>query len=518
MPGSLKNRALKRLQFFLDYTVGIGYLKKFASPHSSHKGGSVKLWFRGDLTTHMKPLRHFVFNKYLIFFFLLFFIFFPVNNGAAAPHLAGGQFRTTIKDTLNALWTGRAFDPELVQRQRTVKNALDKGLLSGDDLKRLITEATPDLVNRFETSRYILEEIPDRFNVLFSPYLDWNTAKEKIIWGTIASLLGNKDPFILKLATLAPEGTPWLDVPQTILVPRIIKLTKGALKPKFYTGGVMGEDSDVLRKMDIGQMDGCGCTTLGVVTASPDASIFMVPNLFNNYEEIDFICRTFRKRLDQSFEKRGYICGAIIDTGFLYVFSKNKMSGLEDLRKQKALTSLGRIESALLDELNVDAIPVAVPEVVSALSTGLADTFIAPPAWALGMQAYQYVNYYIQKPFYYSPGVVLLSTNTRQKIRDHFDLSEPLVFNTQELIVLEIKSIEPEWKKRGRIYEAKSLNAFESRCGIKPVRLSAKDQACFEKAAENVREKLAGSAYSADLLDDVVKALKQYRKMAGENR
>ena len=305
----------------------------------------------------MNSFRHFKLNRHFFSLFLLSCIFFPVTNGIAAPRFAAEQFRATIKDTLTALWTGRDFNPDLELRQHKLRECLDTGRISGDDLKRLITDATPDLVNRFETSRYILEEIPDRFNVLFSPYLDWNTAKEKIIWGTIASLLANKDPFILKLATLAPEGTPWLDVPQTILVPRIIKLTNGALKPKFYTGGVMGEDSDVLRKMDIGQLDGCGCTTLGVVSASPEASIFMVPNLFNNYEEIDFICRTFRKRLDQSFEKRGYICGAIIDTGFLYVFSKNKITGLEDLKKQKALTSLGRIESALLDELDVDAIP-----------------------------------------------------------------------------------------------------------------------------------------------------------------
>ena len=451
-------------------------------------------------------------NRPVFVFIFLLCIVIPVKNGSVASRLPREQFHKTIKDTLTALWTGREFEPDLVQRQRSLKSALDKGLLSGDDLKKLMTNATPDLVNRFETSRYILEEIPDRFDVLFAPHLDWDTVKEEIVWGTIASLLANKEPFILKLATLAPEGTPWLDVPQTILVPRIIKLTNGALKPKFYTGGVMGEDSDVLRKMDIGQLDGCGCTTLGVVTASPDASIFMVPNLFNNYEEIDFVCRTFRKRLDQSFEKRGYICGAIIDTGFLYVFSKKKITGLDDLRKQKALTSLGRIESALLDGLGVDAIPVAVPEVVSALSTGLADTFIAPPAWALGMQAYQYVNYYIQKPFYYSPGVVLLSTGTRQKIRDHFDLSEALVFNTQELIVLEIKSIEPEWKKRGRDYEAKSLRAFESRCDIKPVVLSPEDLAFFAKTAGNVRAQLAGSAYSGDLLHDVSEALESYRK------
>jgi TRAP-type C4-dicarboxylate transport system substrate-binding protein len=303
-----------------------------------------------------------------------------------------------------------------------------------------------------------------------------------------------------------------MDIPQTILVPRIAKITNGALQPKFYTGGVMGEDTDVLRKMDIGQLDGCGCTTLGVVTASPEASVFMAPDLFNNYEEIDYVYEKLRKRLDKSFEQKGYICGGIIDSGFLYVFSKKEILSLDELKQHKTITCMGEVESTLLKELGVNAVPVAMPEVISALSSGMADTFIAPPAWALGMQAYQYVKYYIKTPFFYSPGVVLLSANTRSKIQNHFGVSEAAAFNTQELIVLELMAVEPEWKKRGRIYEEKSLEAFEAKCGIQPVILSPQDQKTFAEAARSVRDKLAGKAYPRDLLDDVSKTLEQYRK------
>ena len=421
-------------------------------------------------------------------------------------------FQGALNDILTVFWTGQAFTPETGKKGVLLKDALQSGEITDTELKEMIQTGMRAIIPRYKTSRYILEEIPDRFNAIFSPLVAWDTVREEIVWGIISEALKNKEPFILKLATLAPEGTPWMDVPQTILVPRIIHLTGGALRPKFYTGGVMGEDNDVLRKMDIGQLDGCGCTTLGVVTASPDASVFMAPNLFQNYEEIDHICVRFRRQLDESFEKRGYICGAIIDSGFLYVFSKKRITGLDDLKKQKALTSIGHIELTLLEELGVDPVPVAIPEVVSSLSTGMADTFIAPAAWALGMQAYQYVNYYIQTPFFYSPGVVLLSDSTRDKIGRHFGLPETLVYNTQELIVLEIKGIEPEWKKRGRIYEEKSLKAFEMKCGIRPVALSARDQRIFEQAARNVREKLAGKDYPRKLLDDVMAALEAYRE------
>ncbi|MEW6078878.1 MAG: TRAP transporter substrate-binding protein DctP [Thermodesulfobacteriota bacterium] len=443
----------------------------------------------------------------------LIFLFSPVLSAERkADNLPREDFQSALNNVLSSLWTGQAFTPEIEKKRALLKDTLKSGAISEADLKELIRTEMSAIIHRYKTSRYILEEIPDRFNDTFSPLAAWDKVKEEIVWGVIAEELKNKEPFVLKLATLAPEGTPWMDVPQTILVPRITQLTGGALRPKFYTGGVMGEDNDVLRKMDIGQLDGCGCTTLGVVTASPDASVFMAPDLFRNYDEIDYICVKFRRQLDESFEKRGYICGAIIDSGFLYVFSKKKIAGLDDLKKQKALTSIGHIELTMLEELGVDPVPVAIPEVVSALSTGLADTFIAPAAWALGMQAYQYVNYYITTPFFYSPGVVLLSDSTRDKIGKHFGLPEAIVFNTQELIVLEIKAIEPEWKKRGRIYEEKSLKAFEVRCGIHPVTLSPRDQETFEQAARKVRENLAGKDYPRDLLDDVLASLEAYRK------
>ena len=59
----------------------------------------------------------------------------------------------------------------------------------------------------------------------------------------------------------------------------------------------MGEDTDILRKMDIGQLDSCGCTALGVLAACPDASALLLPGLFNNYDEIDYVLKKFRKRI-----------------------------------------------------------------------------------------------------------------------------------------------------------------------------------------------------------------------------
>jgi len=87
-----------------------------------------------------------------------------------------------------------------------------------------------------------------------------------------------------------------------------------------------------------------------------------------------------------------------------------------------------------------------------------------------------------------------------------------MVWNIQELIVLELKLIEPVWKKRGRIYEKKSLQAFESKCGIQPVTLSPEDRKGFEAAARRTQAKLADENYPRELLNDVLNALEKHRQ------
>jgi TRAP-type C4-dicarboxylate transport system substrate-binding protein len=318
---------------------------------------------------------------------------------------------------------------------------------------------------------------------------------------------------VLTIGTLAPPGTPWINIPETVLLPRIAKLSNNKVVVKVYGGGVMGEDTDILRKMDIGQLSGCGCTALGILAASPDTSVLLLPGLFRNYDEVDFILEKFRKRIDRSFEERGYILGALIDTGFFYLFTKYPISGgLADLKKQKLLTWFGEVETAFYQELGIDAAtPVAVPETISALSTGLANANLAPAAWMLGIQAYQYARYYFTPPMVYSPGAIIVSVATKEKLRKQFGVSETLAYNVQEMLIYEVSQLEPRWKKEVRDYEAKSLQAFKTKCGMKAVPLSAEDQKVLEQASARVADRLAGKAYPRDLMNDIRKALEEYR-------
>lgn len=441
------------------------------------------------------------------------FIVFCISgfiSSAPAAELTKAEVQAVLQESTRALLTGQEFSPELQQKQQLMKGMFQTGVIGKAELAAMVEATILPVLNNHKTTRYILKKAPERINALFSPYLDWEEVRT-IVWKAGSSVIKDGDQVVITIGTLAPPGTPWINVPETVLVPRMAQLSNNKVLIKIYGGGVMGEDTDILRKMDIGQLDGCGCTALGILAASPETSVFLVPGMYHNYNEIDYIYEKFRERIDKAFEDRGYILAALIDTGYFYIFSKYPVNSLADLKKQKVLTWFGAVETTLFGELGIDPTPVAVPEIVSALSTGLANTNLAPAAWMLGMQAYQYSNYYLKPPLLFSPAAVVVSNKTKDRLMRQFKLSDVFASNIQELLVYEVGTLEPQWKKLSREYEAKSLNAFETKCGMKAVTLSAEDQKTLAQAALKVQEKLADKTYPRDLMNDMQQALKEYR-------
>ena len=65
------------------------------------------------------------------------------------------------------------------------------------------------------------------------------------------------DPFIIKFATLAPDGSTWMNVIRE-LNKEIQEKSNNRLKFKIYPGGVSGDEKDVIRKIRIGQLHSGG--------------------------------------------------------------------------------------------------------------------------------------------------------------------------------------------------------------------------------------------------------------------
>jgi TRAP-type C4-dicarboxylate transport system substrate-binding protein len=428
----------------------------------------------------------------------------PVKSSAAA--LTADQIRDVVKESMQLLIKGNSPTGEQERMIQNLSEMIKSGEVSKGDIHKAVKKQISTDLEQYEISRYeignMLERAPKLLPSVTSEDLD------RMLWEKVGEMI--KEPIILKIGTLAPEGTSWIDFPRKVLNPRTEKVSEGKVIPKMYTGGVMGEDVDILRKMDMGQLDGCGCTALGFFKAAPEVSVFSLPRLFRNYDEVDHILKTFRKDIDAAFEKRGYVVDDLIDTGFFYLWSKENITTLDEIKKSKVLTWFGTIETSFYDELGIRPTPVAVPEVVTSLNTGLVNVNCGPAPWMLGTQAYNSISCYVTQPLFYSPAAVIYSKKMLDQFRGKYP--DTLIHNFSELRVYEARTLEREWIEQLRVYEKKCLNAFETKAKIKPVRLSEQDMATIDAASKRVWDKLAGELYPKELLDRILKELEAFRK------
>ena len=118
------------------------------------------------------------------------------------------------------------------------------------------------------------------------------TISKPIRWLLAASLVvasaSGVHAATLKIATLSPDGSVWMKVLRKH-GKAIEQRTDGAVKLKFYPGGVMGDDKAVLRKMRVGQLHGAVITAGGLVQTYPDIALYNLPLLFHSDAEIDYV-------------------------------------------------------------------------------------------------------------------------------------------------------------------------------------------------------------------------------------
>ena len=111
---------------------------------------------------------------------------------------------------------------------------------------------------------------------------------------------------VIKFATLAPEGSTWMKVMQE-WNKELAGKTGGKLKFKIYSGGISGDEKDVVRKIRLGQLQAGGFTGVGLGEIAPEVRILDTPFLFENSGEVDHVYRSFQNDWENAFRKNGYV-------------------------------------------------------------------------------------------------------------------------------------------------------------------------------------------------------------------
>lgn len=214
----------------------------------------------------------------------------------------------------------------------------------------------------------------------------------------------------IKLAVLIPEGTTWGNSLKK-LSKEVEAATNNEVAFKIYYGGVSGDEPDVIRKIRIGQLHGGIFTgkTLGDIHG--DVRAMEIPfTFFKNQAKASAALAKLTPQFNQNLKSKGFINLGFYEIGQVYVVSTKKISNLEDMKGLKIWSWEGDpLVEAMLESLNLVSVPLAIPDVLSSLSTGIINAAYAPPLAILALQWHTKIKYLVDFPTANSIGALLVS-------------------------------------------------------------------------------------------------------------
>ena len=245
---------------------------------------------------------------------------------------------------------------------------------------------------------------------------------KKTVLLLVISLAGFSSPALfaktIKIATLSPEGTFWMKQ-MRVGAKEIKKKTQGRVKFKFYPGGVMGNDENVLRKIRIGQLHG-GAITLGVISKFvPDATIYELPYLFSSLDDAAEIRKTTDPMLSKAIEQGGFVNFGFAQGGFTYLMSKEPIRSLDDLRHRKSwIPEKNDVGLSVYRYVGVTPISLPLSDVLTGLQTGLINTVTTSPIGALALQWHTHIEYITDQPLNYLTAMLVIDKKVFDKLSE----------------------------------------------------------------------------------------------------
>jgi TRAP-type C4-dicarboxylate transport system substrate-binding protein len=236
--------------------------------------------------------------------------------------------------------------------------------------------------------------------------------KLKVIMALVAGLLwlASAQAVEIKIATVAPEGSNWIRQMRAG-GDEIRERSDGRVTLKFYPGGIMGNDSQVLRKIRVGQLHGGAFTGGGIAERYAGFNLYGIPLLFRSYDEVDYIRERLDSKLQAGLAAAGFTSFGFIEGGFAHLMANEPISRVEDMRRRKVWSPEGDpIGFRVLEAMGLSPVVLPPTDVLTGLQTGLLDVVAASPVVALILQWHTKIKYVTDLPVAYGLGIFAIDS------------------------------------------------------------------------------------------------------------
>ena len=307
---------------------------------------------------------------------------------------------------------------------------------------------------------------------------------------------------VIKLGTVAPEGSPWHEAMLEI-AQKWKELSNGRVTLRIYAGGVVGDEKNMLRKIRIGQLHATALTSGTLMDIVPDIEAISFPMLVRTNGELDYVIEKLGPEFEARLAEKEFKVLTWSTAGWVHFFTKEPVITPDDMKKRKLFfwgSDTTYVE--LLKTTGFNPVPLAITDLLPSLQTGLVDSFAAPPTAALSFQWFAFAPHMTDLRWQPLPGTTVVSMKQWKRIPP--DL-RPLL----EGVAREVGT---RFQKRIRKLEREAVAAMKNH-GLKvhtvPPAVEEEWRTLVQDKAHPV---FVGSRFSKEIFDTVRNVLDEYRK------
>jgi TRAP-type C4-dicarboxylate transport system substrate-binding protein len=220
----------------------------------------------------------------------------------------------------------------------------------------------------------------------------------------------------LKVATAMPEGSEWM-TDMRASAAEIKAKTDGRVVIKYYGGGSMGSDSQVLKRISIGALQGGVFTPSALMETYAGLGLYGLSMVFKSEDEANFVRSRMDSKIAAGLEEAGFVSFGFAATGFALIMSNEPVDSLDDLKGKRVWVPEGdEVSRKTMEAMAVTPIPLPITDVYTGLQTGALDIIAMSSVGAVLLQYHTKVKYVTDVPLVYTMGFMVISNKAFAKV------------------------------------------------------------------------------------------------------
>jgi TRAP-type C4-dicarboxylate transport system substrate-binding protein len=300
---------------------------------------------------------------------------------------------------------------------------------------------------------------------------------------------------LIKVATLAPRNSVFMRAFMQ-LDQQMREYTNDAVGFRLYPSGVAGDETDVVRKMRVGQMDAAMVTSDGLGLILPEVNVLRAPGVVNTYAQLEAVQKVMLPEFDKSFEQKGFKLIAWGEAGEYRYFSRTPVTKPADIRAMRPwLWPQSPVMKEMWRVIGANPVPLGMPEVYGALQTKMLDLVQNTSIAYIALQWHTTELKYVTS----EANGVLVGAWVMNKAM--FDSLGP---EAQKKLMELARTDNERSRQRSRDADRGAYDKLIKR-GYVATHYTAQGKQEFDKVNADVRDHMKGRVYSPVLLDRVQK-------------